>query len=63
MFARLASPNLLSLVVKKIQAWLHISRSFIHTFEINLEDTFTRCEKYSSKLDIYRSFIRIFDVV
>ena len=25
-----------------------------------LEDTFARCEKYSSKLDIYHSLIRIF---
>ena len=50
MFARLASPNLLSLVVKKIQAWLHIYRSFIHTFEINLEDTFTRCENIQVNL-------------
>ena len=25
-----------------------------------LEDTFTRCKKYSSKLDIIHSFIRIF---
>ena len=29
-------------------------------FEINLLDTFTRVEKYSSKLDISRSFICIF---
>ena len=29
-------------------------------FEVNLEDTFARCEKYSSKLDISRSLIRIF---
>ena len=29
-------------------------------FEVNLEDIFTRCKKYSSKLDISRSFIRIF---
>jgi len=29
-------------------------------FEENFEDTCTRCEKYSSKLDISRSFIRIF---
>ena len=27
---------------------------------VNHEDIFTRCEKYSSKLDISRSFIRIF---
>ena len=31
-------------------------------FEVNLEDTCTRCEKYSSKLDISRSFIYIFEV-
>ena len=29
-------------------------------FEINLQDTCARCEKYSSKLDISRSLIRIF---
>jgi len=29
-------------------------------FEANLEYTFTRCEKYSSKLDISRLFLRIF---
>ena len=39
-----------------------IIESFI-IFELNLEDTFTRCEKYSGKLDISRSFICIFDVV
>ena len=32
----------------------------LRIFEINPEDTFTRCEKFSSKLDISRSFIRIF---
>lgn len=31
-----------------------------HYFEINLEHTSIRCEKYSIKLDISRSFIRIF---
>ena len=31
-------------------------------FEVNLLDTFTRCEKYPSKLDISRSFIRIFAI-
>ena len=29
-------------------------------FELKLEDTFTRCEKYPSELDISHSFIRIF---
>ena len=29
-------------------------------FEVNLQDTFTRCEKYRSKLHISRSFIIIF---
>ena len=37
-----------------------IFRSFIRIFMVNHEDTFTRCNKYSSKLDISRSFIRIF---
>ena len=37
-----------------------IFRSFIRIFEINLQDTCARCEKYSSKLDISRSLIRIF---
>ena len=32
-------------------------------FAVNGEDTFTRCNKYSSKLDISRSFIRIFAVI
>ena len=32
----------------------------ITTFETNLEDTCTRCEKYPSKLDISRSFSTIF---
>ena len=31
-------------------------------FEVNLLDTFTRCEKYPSKIDISRSFIRIFAI-
>ena len=31
-------------------------------FEIKLEDTFTRGEKYPSKPDISRSFIRIFEI-
>ena len=31
-------------------------------FEVNLLDTFTRCEKYPSKLDISRSLIRIFEL-
>ena len=29
-------------------------------FEINLQDTCARGDKYSSKLDIFRSLIRIF---
>ena len=32
-------------------------------FMVNHEDTFTRCNKYSSKLDISRSFLRIFMVI
>ena len=35
-------------------------RSFISVFAINRENTFTRLEKYLSKLDISRSFMRIF---
>ena len=35
-------------------------RQIIIIFEINLSDTCTRFEKYSSKLDIFRSFVRIF---
>jgi len=41
----------------------YIFCSFIHTFsDCIAEDTCTRCEKYSSKLDISRSFVRIFAV-
>ena len=36
---------------------------FSLTFAVNGKDTFTRCNKYSSKLDISRSFIRIFAVI
>ncbi len=35
-------------------------RSLIRIFKVNQEDTFARCEKYSSKLDISHSLIRIF---
>ena len=35
-------------------------RSLIRIFEVKLEDTFVRRKKYSSKLDISRSLIRIF---
>ena len=35
--------------------------NFIISFEINLEDNFARREKYSSKLDISRSLMRIFE--
>ena len=35
---------------------------FSLTFAVNGKDTCTRCNKYSSKLDISRSFIRIFAV-
>ena len=35
-------------------------RSLIRIFAIDRQDTFARCEKYSSKLDISRSLIRIF---
>jgi hypothetical protein len=38
--------------VKNIGASLILFRSLIRISEINLEDTFARCEKYSSKLDI-----------
>ena len=34
--------------------------SLCTVFEINLEDTFARLEKTSSKLDVFRSLIRIF---
>ena len=33
---------------------------YLTIFEVNLEDTFACFEKYSSKLDISRSLIRIF---
>lgn len=33
---------------------------FLPTFVVNREDTFARCEKHSSKLDISRSLISIF---
>ena len=36
---------------------------FVCIFAVNREYTFTRCEKYSSRLDISRSFVCIFDVV
>ena len=36
------------------------NREEMSIFEINLQDTFTRFEKHPSKLDISRSFIRIF---
>ena len=38
------------------------TRVFLCKFGENLEYTFARCEKYSSKLDISRSLIRIFEV-
>ena len=31
-------------------------------FELKFENTFVRCEKYSSKFDISRSLIRIFEL-
>ena len=37
-----------------------VFRLFIRIFEINLQDTSTRGEKYLSELNISRSFIRIF---
>ena len=39
-----------------------ISCTFISIFVVNCEDTFTRSDKYPSKLDIFRSLIRIFEV-
>jgi len=52
--------KILSLAVKNIQASLiFLDRLFVSLW-LRQEDTFTRCEKYSSKLDISRSFIRIF---
>ena len=39
----------------------HPIKKNISIFEINLEDTFARREKYSSKLDISRSLMRIFE--
>jgi len=38
---------------------IFFARLFVSLW-LRQEDTFTRCEKYSSKLDISRSFIRIF---
>ena len=37
-----------------------ISCTFISIFAVNCEDTFARSDKYPSKLDIFRSLIRIF---
>ncbi len=45
---------------KNIQVNLIFLARFFLIFEMNLQDTFARFEKYSSKLDIYRSFFRIF---
>ena len=39
----------------------HLSAIF-RIFELKFENTFVRCEKYSSKLDISRSLIRIFEL-
>ena len=52
--------KILSLAVKNIQASLiFLARLFVSLW-LRQEDTFTRFEKYPSKLDISRSFIRIF---
>ena len=42
----------MQLAVKNIQANLILFRSLNRIFEINLQDTSARCEKYSSQLDI-----------
>ena len=39
----------------------HLSAIF-RIFELKFENTYVRCEKYSSKLDISRSLIRIFEL-
>ena len=52
--------KILALAVKNIRALLCIFYSLIRIFMVNHEDTCARCEKYSSKLDISRSFICIF---
>ena len=44
---------------KNKQAYFFL-RSPFTIFELKLQDTSSRCEKYSSKLDISRSLIRIF---
>jgi len=52
--------KILSLALKNIQASLiFLARLFVSLW-LRQEDTFTRFEKYPSKLDISRSFIRIF---
>ena len=54
--------KILSLAVKNIQVNLiFLARLFV-SLRLNLEDTFARYEKYSSKLDISRSLVTIFEI-
>ena len=39
---------------------ISLFNEFLPIFAVNRVDTITRCEKYSSKLDISRSLITIF---
>ncbi len=50
-------------IYQKKEVLAGVARYFFLIFEINFEYTFIRFEKYSSKLDISRSFIRIFVMV
>ena len=46
----------------KFHPYPAIITQVLRIFEINLENTFVRFEKYSSKLDISRSLIHIFEL-
>ena len=46
----------------KILNYTFTKTRYLRIFEINLENTFARCEKYSSRLDISRSLIAIFEI-
>ena len=48
--------------IHNIEQKVYPSALFFCIFELILEDTFARWEKYSSKLDISCSLIRIFEV-
>jgi hypothetical protein len=52
--------KILAFALKNIQASLIFLAHLLRIFEINLQDTCARFEKYSSKLDISHSLIRIF---